>query len=172
MPSASGLTKAGNSAQSGDLVGAALSHREARRLHAGVAHQPLGHRLVETGAHRQRVGEQIRLIEQLAQRRDLRLARAALDPFGDGEHQIVAFARDQKRGESLAAADALDLAAQRLKRASELIDGLDAVELGHLLLGEAERPVVVAQIVDESDAHQACPVPMARSAPTVPSGSA
>ena len=171
MPSASGLTKAGNSRHAGDLLGAALGHGEVGRRHADVAHQPLGDRLVETGGHGQRIGEQIRLVEQLAQSRHLRLARAARYPFGNGKHQVVALAFDQPRRQRLATADPDDLAAKRLERAGKLVDGLDIIELGHRLLGEAERPIVVAQIVDESDAHHTCPVPIARSAPTVPSGS-
>ena len=136
-----------------------------------VAHQPLGHGLVEADGGCERVGQQIRLIEQLAQRRHLRLARAALHPFGDGEHEVEALARGKPRGKHLPAADALDLAAKRAQRAIELVDGVDVVELGDLLLGEAERAIVVAQIVDESDTHQRFSALAVRSAPTVPSGS-
>ena len=64
-----------------------------------------------------------------------------------------------------------DLAAKRAQRAIELVDGVDVVELGNLLLGEAERAIVVAQIVDESDTHQRFSALAVRSAPTVPSGS-
>ena len=38
--------------------------------------------------------------------------------------------------------------------ADAVVDGVDVVELGYLLLGVAERAIVVAQIVDEGDAHQ------------------
>ena len=64
-------------------------------------------------ALRERVGEQIGLVEQLAQRRHLRLARAALQPFGDGEHEVEALAGGEPRGERLATADADHLAAKR-----------------------------------------------------------
>ena len=57
------------------------------------------------------------------------------------------------------------------KRARERIDRFDRVELGHLLLGEAKRAVVVAQVVHESNAHRSYPARGLRSRPTVPSGS-
>ncbi len=148
-----------------------MGHHEGRRRHARVAHQPLGHGLVEGRSARERVGEQIRLIEQLAQRGHLGLARAAFHPFGDGEDDIEAFAGDQPRGERLSTTHADHLAAKRRQGASELIDGVDVVELGHLLLGEAERAIVVAQIVDEADTHQRLSTLGARSAPSVPAGS-
>ena len=75
------------------------------------------------------------------------------------------------RREHLAAADAHHLAIQRSQGALELVDGVHGVELGNLLLGEAERAIVVAEIVDESDAHQRVSPFAVRSAPTVPSGS-
>lgn len=135
------------------LARALLSDREGGRRHAGVAHQTLGHRLVETGCKRERVREQVRLIEQLAERGHLRLARAALHPFGNGEHEIEALASDKPSGKGLSATDADRLAAERLDRARQRVDGGHTIELGHLLLGEAEHAIVVAEIVDEGDAH-------------------
>ena len=154
-----------------DLARASMRDRERRRLHPGIAHQPLGHPLVEGGGGGERVGEHIRLVEQLAQRRDLRLARAALEPFGDREHEVEALARDEARGERLAAADTDRLAAKRFERRSERIDRADAVELGNLLLGVAKRAIFVAEIVDQGDAHHRGPASSVRSPPTTPSGS-
>ena len=114
---------------------------------------------------------EIRLVEQLAQRRHLRLARAALQPFGNGEYEVEALTCGKPRGKHLAAADAHHLAVKRAQGALELVDGVDIVELGDLLLGEAERAIVVAQIVDECDTHQRFSALAVRSAPTVPSGS-
>ena len=171
VPSAIGLTKAGNSLQPASSLASDVRNHEGGRRHAGVAHQPLGHRLVESDSARERVGQQIRLVEQLAQRRHLRLARAALQPFGNGEHEVEALACGKPRGKHLAAADAHHLAVKRAQGAIELVDGVDVVELGNLLLGEAERAIVVAQIVDECDTHQRFSALAVRSAPTVPSGS-
>ena len=119
----------------------------------------------------ERIRQQIRLVEQLAERRHLRLARAALHALRNGKHEVEAHPRGKPRGKHLPAADAVDLAAKRAQRAIELVDGVDVVELGHLLLGEAERAIVVAQIVDESDTHHRFSALAVRSAPTVPCGS-
>jgi hypothetical protein len=130
-----------------------LSDREGRGLNAGIAHETLGHRLVERSRHCEGVGEQVGLVEQLAERRHLSLTRPALHPFGDGEHEIEALAGDQPCGKCLPAADTHRLAAERLERVRQRVDGSDRVELGHLLLGEAKRAIIVAQIVDECDTH-------------------
>ena len=153
-----------------DLCGASLGHGEGGRRHAGVAHEPLRHRFVEGDRHGQRVREEIRLVEQLAQRRHLRLPRPSLHAFGDREHEVVALALGEARGKRLPAADTDRLATEGLERARERIDRLDRVELRDRLLGEAEGAIIVAQVVDEGDAHQDAS-PHGRSAPTVPSGS-
>ncbi len=148
-----------------------LRHGEGRRRRAGSGNEALRHALVERCRHGERVGEEIRLIEQLAQRRNLRLARPAAHTLGNREHEIEALARGQPRRKHLAAADSRDGAAEGLQRRIELIDGVDIIELGYLLLGEAERAIIVPEVVDEADLHQRSTRDGARSAPTVPSGS-
>ena len=73
------------------------------------------------------------------------------------------------RGKSLPAPHADRLTAERLDGAGPRIDGGDRVELGHLLLGEPKRAIVIAQVVDKGDTHQTALAPLL--APTVPSGS-
>ena len=95
-------------------------------------------------------------------------------PRADGRTPTFCFnlAGHEPRRKRLAATNANGLATKLFQRAGELVDGFDRVELGHLLFGKAERAIVVAEIVDECDAHQTWSGASGRSAPTVPSGSA
>jgi hypothetical protein len=165
------LHEGGKIVPTGDLVGASLGDSEGGRRHAGVAHEALRHGLVLRGRGRQWVGEEVGLVEQLAQRRHLRFARTAPHAFSDGKDDIVALARGEPRGKRLPAPHPDRLDAERRKRAGKGIDRLNRIELGHLLLGEAERAVVVAQVVHESNAHRTYPARGLRSRPTEPSGS-
>ena len=155
MPSASGLTKAGNSLQPRKLARVRVATTKDGVGTPASRTSRFATALSRAAARCERVGEQIRLIEQLAQRRHLRLARAALHALPRSR------TRDRSARRRRAARQAPDRGRRAptsqpsaRKRASELIDGLDVVELGHLLLGEAERAIVVAQIVDERDTHQ------------------
>jgi hypothetical protein len=139
-------------------VGRALDHGEGRGRHALVAHDMLGHGLVQGERHHQRIGEGIGDVVGIEQRRHLGLAADALEALGDIEDEVPALAGDEPRRQLAHGADTLGGEAEPADRGVEGIDGLDAVELRRRLGAVARGQVMVAQIVGQADAHQRPPL--------------
>src|SRR5664280_3443276 len=116
-----------------------------------VADHAFRHRLVEGERAGERIGEGVRLVEQLAQRGHLRLARAPPDALADVEHEVPALAADQAAGEFAPAPDPLAAVPETGERLLEAGDGVKAVELEHVLRREPRREIVVLQVVGQAD---------------------
>jgi hypothetical protein len=83
----------------------------------------------------ERVGERIRDLVGLEERRHLRLAAEARHAFGDVEHEIAPPTGDELGRERAHVTDALDVVAGRSQGILERGDRRGGIELGDLVLG-------------------------------------
>ena len=122
-PSWSGLTKRGNGG-----AGLVLHHRERGRRDPVVGQRLLGARLVEAERQREGVAAAVRHAEELADRRHVRLAVHAVQPFRDVEDDVGALVA-QPLGEVGVGLEPHD-GAERRQRAGHGVDRRRRVPLG------------------------------------------
>ena len=75
--------------------------------------------------------------------------------FGDVEHEVPALTGHEPGRERAHVADSVDGVAERFEGAGDGVDRSQGIELGDGVLSEAERQIVVLQIVGEPDPHVA-----------------
>ena len=109
--------------------GSVFNDGEGRSRDALVTDDAFSDCLVQRHRHGQRIRECIRLVEQLAHRRDLRLTGTALQTFGNREHHMKAFAGGEALRQFLTAADPLDLPAETGERTVKRVNGFAGIEL-------------------------------------------
>ena len=118
VPSATGLTKVGRRETDRRGVGLVLDEREIGRRNSRVADDVLRHALVQGERHDERIGEGVRDVVEVENRRHLRLAPGAAKPLGDVEHEIPPVPCGEPLDEPPGASDPIGLVAEPPDRAS------------------------------------------------------
>ena len=109
---------------------------------------------MESQRERERIGKRVRDLIRLEQRRHLRFAARAAQPFRDVEDQIPSLAARHAHRQGADVADAVGFVPDRGQRLLERVNRVDAVELGGLVLAEPLREVRVAEVVRHSYSHR------------------
>ena len=135
-------------------VAFAFDQDEIGGRHPGIAHHPLGQRLVQRQRQGQRIGKQIRHIEGFQQRRHLGFARHAFQAFADIEHRVPALAR---RPAPLPAAGCRRCGPAYGPRPRQRLadggNGFLGIEFGGFFLAIAQGKIIAAQVIGDPDTH-------------------
>ena len=100
------------------------------------------------------VGEGVRNLKRIEERRHLRFAGKAEQALGVVEHHVPPIARGQTGGQALDVSDTGDGVSQRLQCCLDGVDRFGGIEFGRLFFGVPLAQVVVAEVVGESDSHR------------------